>query len=241
MTGRRFAYFGVVVGLAVSVAANVAHAASVNGGASPGALALAGFWPLSLFLALEVLTRTTWAGARGLAVARGGVGLVALVAASLSYAHLRGLLITFGEPAWSATVGPLGIDGLMTVSAAALLAAGGPVTAPDVEPALLVEPAGEDAPGAHLAPQMTGSDGAAGAVGAGPIPRPERAAAASVPTRRTTGPAPGYRTERELLPDVIAAIQAGRLPARPSAAAIRGELGCPMNRARGLRDVLASS
>lgn len=121
MTGRHFAYLGVGVGLVVSVAANVAHAASADK-ASVWSLGMSGFWPVALFIALEVLTRTTWqAGSRAVVVARVGVGVVAVVAAVISYWHLHGLLVAFKEEAHLAWLGPLAIDGLMAVSASALL------------------------------------------------------------------------------------------------------------------------
>ena len=78
MSGRRFAYAGVIVGLGVSIWANVAHAMTAPH-PEPGALGMAGFWPLALFLALEVLSRTRWAGGRALLVAPVGVALVAAV------------------------------------------------------------------------------------------------------------------------------------------------------------------
>lgn len=61
VSGRHFAYLGVGVGLVVSVAANVAHAASTDG-SSVWSLGMSGFWPVALFIALEVLTRTTQRG-----------------------------------------------------------------------------------------------------------------------------------------------------------------------------------
>lgn len=122
MNGRRFAYAGVLVGLAVSVTANVVHSAGQPAGGSPFALTLAAFWPLALFLALEVLSRTSWGTGWALVVARAGVGLVAVVAAVVSYLHLHGLLVHYGEGMVPALSGPLAIDGLMAVSAAALLA-----------------------------------------------------------------------------------------------------------------------
>lgn len=160
MTGGRFAYAGIVVGLAVSIWANVAHAMTVPGGGGTGSLFLAAFWPLGLFLALEVLSRTTWRGGRGLLVARAGVGVVAVVAAAVSYLHLHGLLLSYGEGLFAALVGPLAIDGLMAVSAAALLAgdSDAPVVAPTVDVAavtgdpLTVEPPADGVDGPDPAP-----------------------------------------------------------------------------------------
>jgi hypothetical protein len=47
-----------------------------------------------------------------------------LVAATVSYRHLSGLLHFYGEEAITATIGPLAVDGLMVMATAALLATG---------------------------------------------------------------------------------------------------------------------
>ena len=121
ISGRQFAYLGVAVGLVVSVAANVAHAAGEDK-ASIWSLGMAGFWPVGLFVALEILTRTTWQPGKAVLFARGGVGVVAAVAASVSYWHLHSLLLDGGEAELLAWIGPLGIDGLMAAGASSLLA-----------------------------------------------------------------------------------------------------------------------
>ncbi len=140
--GRVLAYAGASVGLAVSVWANVVHA-TTQPGASQGALFLAAFWPVCLFLALEILVRFEWADGWAVRVARAAVGVVAGVAAVVSYLHLHGLLVTYGEGRFPALIGPLAIDGLMAVSAAALLSKRGAVSeAPgvvEVPPAPVVE------------------------------------------------------------------------------------------------------
>ena len=207
MSGRRFAYAGVIVGLGVSIWANVAHAMTAPH-PEPGALGMAGFWPLALFLALEVLSRTRWAGGRALLVARGGVALVAAVAAVVSWLHLHGLLTHYGESAVSALAGPLAIDGLMAVSAAALLAGERPAPAM----AVVSAPAAES-PRDH-----------------GPALRP---AAAEQPRAKVTEHTdqPGARSDAELLAEVRAAIEDGRLPAGPSGNQLRQLLGVGAARA----------
>lgn len=144
VTKRWPAYLGCGTGLSVSVWANVAHA-RLTPGAGPGAVFLAAFWPIALFLALEVLTRTGWGTGYGLHVARAGVALVAAVAAVVSYLHLHGLLVRYGEAPVAALIGPLAIDGLMAVSAAALLTR--------VETAAVVEAAPVQAPVKARAPR----------------------------------------------------------------------------------------
>lgn len=117
MTPRRYAQAGVVFGLAVSTWANVAQA----WGHGWGARLMAAVWPTIVYLAIEVLARTTWTGRTARFTARASAAIVGMVAAYLSYQHLSALLAAYGEPAWSARLGPLGIDGLMAVCAAALL------------------------------------------------------------------------------------------------------------------------
>jgi hypothetical protein len=134
MTSRRnglgWAYAGVALGGAVSVAANVAHSFVPPAGAPVGwrplhgAVLAAVFWPVALFVAIEILARTAWpAGAAWRLVRLGGLLPVALVAAVVSYRHLSGLIRYYGEDGLTATVGPLAVDGLMAVASAALLAA----------------------------------------------------------------------------------------------------------------------
>lgn len=119
--GRRVAWLAFVVGIAASVAANVMHAQIVS--RSPAAWIGAAFWPISLLLAIEVLARVTWPPTSlWYRLARhAGASLVAIVAAVLSYRHMAGLLAAWGEDKLSAYLGPLAVDGLMILAAAALL------------------------------------------------------------------------------------------------------------------------
>lgn len=117
MTGRGVAWLGFGLGIAASVAANVAHADPAT-----GPRVAAAFWPLALLLAVEVLTRVQWSAGVGYALARyAGVGAVATVAAVMSYRHMAALLARYGEDGFGAHLGPLGVDGLMVVSGVALL------------------------------------------------------------------------------------------------------------------------
>jgi hypothetical protein len=132
------AWLSFVVGGLVSVAANIAHtlyptAAQLatwtaagnpadTWAPSPGAMVFAAFWPIALILSVEVLTRVSWRPGFLFGLARyGGTTLVAAVAAVMSYRHMSGLLAIWGEDAWGAHLGPLAVDGLMVVAAAALL------------------------------------------------------------------------------------------------------------------------
>jgi hypothetical protein len=108
-------------GTAVSIAANVMHAMAVTN--SQAAWVGAAFWPIALLLAVEVITRVRWPHGLWYSTARyGGTGLVALVAAIVSYRHMAGLLATWGEDTLNAHIGPLAVDGLMVVAGFALLA-----------------------------------------------------------------------------------------------------------------------
>jgi len=122
---RVYAYTGTALGLGASLGANVLHVLS-KPDPSPWAVVGAGFWPCALLVSSEVLARKQWAsrGARAAGVA--GVLTVAAVAAWISYVHTHGLLTSWGEPAMSARLGPLAIDGLMIVSSLALVAQDAP-------------------------------------------------------------------------------------------------------------------
>lgn len=140
---RSIAYVGVVAGLVISVGANVAHAKLSGGGR--WAMVFGGTWPVLLFLTLEVLSRTPWpTTGRGVLVARVGGGVVALVAAAFSYWHLYGLLTHLQEEEYLAYIGPLAIDGMMAVSASALLI--GQMTPVAVTPAQGVADTGSATP-----------------------------------------------------------------------------------------------
>ncbi|MEW2379297.1 DUF2637 domain-containing protein [Micromonospora sp. NPDC047812] len=135
--GRGWAYVGVILGGVVSIAANVAHTylpkppegapadwtPAPDWSPSPLAVAFSVFWPVALFVAVEILTRIPWGeGLRWFMARIVGVLPVALVAAVVSYRHLAGLLEHFGEDPLTVAIGPLAIDGLMVMASAALLA-----------------------------------------------------------------------------------------------------------------------
>jgi hypothetical protein len=127
--GRGWAYAGALLGGVVSVAANVAHSYVPPAGAGAGwvppggAVIGAVFWPVALFVAVEILARTAWPDSRRWITLR-YVGLlpVGLVAAVVSYRHLSGLLAFYGEDGLTATIGPLAVDGLMVMATGALIA-----------------------------------------------------------------------------------------------------------------------
>jgi hypothetical protein len=128
-TGRGWAYVGAVLGGSVSIAANVAHSyvpptgAPADWAPQGGAVVGAIFWPVALFVAVEILARVAWpTGRRWTALRFAGLLPVALVAAFVSYKHLAGLLVFYGEDNLTAMLGPLAVDGLMVMATGALLA-----------------------------------------------------------------------------------------------------------------------
>jgi len=129
IAGRGWAYLGITLGGLVSIAANVAHSYVPPTDASPGwtppagAVVSAFFWPIFLFVALEILARTRWPKGWGWYALRFlGLLPVAIVAGVVSYRHLAGLLTFYGEDPLTATIGPLAVDGLMVVATGALIA-----------------------------------------------------------------------------------------------------------------------
>jgi hypothetical protein len=137
--GRGVAYLGALVGVTASVAANYAHTFVTPAAydlpapwyPSIGVRISAVFWPLALLLALEILIRvpwptradagSTWRWVTYQVIRWGGLTFVALVAAIVSYRHMSGLLHSYYEDGVSVVIGPLAIDGLMVMSAGALL------------------------------------------------------------------------------------------------------------------------
>ncbi|HLT09230.1 MAG TPA: DUF2637 domain-containing protein [Micromonosporaceae bacterium] len=125
MSGRVWAYIGVVLGGSVSVAANIAHSYVVNPSPPTLAVAVSVFWPTALFVTVEILARVAWpSGTRWALLRFGGLLPVATVAAVVSYRHLSGLLSHYGEDPLTVAIGPLAVDGLMVVATGALLATG---------------------------------------------------------------------------------------------------------------------
>jgi len=117
-TNRNIVRVVVVVGIAASIAANTLGAASwINA-------AIAGWPPVALLLALEILTRVPtskrW-GAAGRILATLGV---AGAAGWLSYWHMAATVSQHGEHGGSEYVWPVSVDGLMTIAAIALVELG---------------------------------------------------------------------------------------------------------------------
>jgi HTH domain len=170
--GRGWAYAGAVLGGAVSVAANVAHsfvppAGETDWQPQTGAVVGAVFWPVALFVAVEILARITWpAGRRWVALRYAGLLPVTAVAAVVSYRHLSGLLAFYKEDRLTALIGPLAVDGLMVMASSALVAT---AVRKAVKPVAEPDSSAETTPAPDAQP-----DGAADiAAGASPVSRPD--------------------------------------------------------------------
>ena len=112
-----------LLGAGASIAANVAHAAERNAeGTDIGAMLFAAWAPVALLLVAEMMVRGQ--RPRGLLSAVEWIGafLVALAAAVVSYGHMRGLLLQYGESELVAVLLPLSVDGLVVVASVALAA-----------------------------------------------------------------------------------------------------------------------
>jgi len=112
-----------LLGAGASIAANVAHAAERNSnGTDIGAMLFAAWAPVALLLVAEMMVRGQ--RPRGLLTVVEWVGafLVALAAAVVSYGHMRGLLLQYGESELVAVLLPLSVDGLVVVASVALAA-----------------------------------------------------------------------------------------------------------------------
>jgi hypothetical protein len=119
---------GFIFGSVMSIAANVLHtwlpATTQPPNWTPGIAPQIGaaVWPIGLLLSVEILSRVKWPHTWPWHLARyGGAGTVALGSAIISYGHVHQLLLAWHYDNLAATVGPLVIDGLMTISGFALL------------------------------------------------------------------------------------------------------------------------
>jgi hypothetical protein len=112
------AWTAMVIGIAASLAANVAHATPTVTGRT-----IAGWAPVALLLVVEVLAHTPRPRFWVLAWARYlGTAIVAGVAATASYRHMRGLALQAGEDWLTASTLPLSADGLILVASVSLMA-----------------------------------------------------------------------------------------------------------------------
>ncbi len=112
----RWAVRGVLaLGIAVSVAANVLHADP-----DPISQIIAAWPPLALAVAIEIIARvpvhhSLWARARV-----STAGIIALISAYVSYWHMAGVIVRYGESPDVAYLLPFSVDGLIIVASVSL-------------------------------------------------------------------------------------------------------------------------
>jgi hypothetical protein len=146
--GVRWAYLGMGIGGAASILANVAHACLPEHPPA-GSVIAAAFWPVALFVTIEILAKNAWPStARWTLLRWGGTLPVAAVTAVVSYRHMSGLLAAWGEDPLTATIGPIAVDGLLIMSTGAIVAAGAQLA----RPVAVVEPVPEVAPAPVVEP-----------------------------------------------------------------------------------------
>jgi hypothetical protein len=122
-------WLGLAFGSATSIAANVLHtwlpASTQPPGWTPGLGPQigAGVWPFALIVTVEVLTRVNWRRTWFWNTVRYGIGtIVAVGSFAISYGHIHAVLTAWHYDPIAAAIGPLVVDGLMTISGFALLA-----------------------------------------------------------------------------------------------------------------------
>lgn len=124
--GIAWAYFGTGLGGVASLVANVAHSfikpenAPQGWHPQTGAVVAAALYPVFLFVALEIFIKIEWPSKWWMWCIRvASLMPVALVAAVVSFQHMSSLLDSYGEHWVVCLVGPLAVDGLMVMAAAA--------------------------------------------------------------------------------------------------------------------------
>jgi hypothetical protein len=114
----------LVLGVAASIAANVLHARP-----NPISQAIAAWPPLALLVTVELISRVP-AHQRLLAIARLlTITVIGGIAAWVSYWHMAGVAIRYGETGASPYLLPLSVDGLVVVASISLVELGGRIRA----------------------------------------------------------------------------------------------------------------
>jgi hypothetical protein len=110
----------LILGVAASITANVLHARD-----NPISQTIAGWPPLALLITVEVVARVPiirrWLGL----VRVCGVAVIAGIAAWVSYWHMAGVALRYGEATGAAHLLPLSVDGLIVVASVCLVELGG--------------------------------------------------------------------------------------------------------------------
>src|SRR5688500_7028252 len=121
--GHGWAYTGVILGLAASVAGNVANTVlTISDVALQLRIPFAVAWPVFVGIGIEVLTRVEWERNWRHWIARLLLmGPMTLVAGIMSYLHLHHLMVLSGEPGLAQAIGPVAVDGTLFGCTVALL------------------------------------------------------------------------------------------------------------------------
>lgn len=127
--GAVVAWGAFALGLAVSIASNIGHVVFVVGVDDPllrfWSMGMAALWPVLLAVAVEVVSRVAWPSSwRWWVPGYIGTAIVGLIAFTISYQHLHGLLLAMGESQVTAVIGPIALDLSIVVAGVALLAIG---------------------------------------------------------------------------------------------------------------------
>lgn len=142
------------LGIAASLAGNVLHAAD-----NAISQAISAWSPLALLLTVELISRIP-ARRGAMSIARLiAAAVIAAIAAWVSYWHMVGVAVRYGETGSSAYLLPFSVDGLIVVASICLVEIGGriralievtpapiavPAVAPSTEKPVEKEPAGEE-------------------------------------------------------------------------------------------------
>lgn len=130
------AYVALILGAVTSIAGNVANVLRVRGDLTDGLdLFLAGFFPGLVVLMVEVFVSSRWRGLTWpMQVLRwAGCAAVTVVAMRVSWVHLHALMVSRGQEADVAILGPLAID-FLAIMATALILAGRGQAKPELAP-----------------------------------------------------------------------------------------------------------
>jgi hypothetical protein len=210
----------LALGVAASVAANVLHAEPTAVGR-----AIAAWPPLALLLTIELISRVpmhrpalTW-------VRRAATATIAGIAAWVSYWHMVGVCVRYGESPTSAHLIPLSVDGLVVVASVCLVELAGRIRETETTP-VPVRPVAE----APTQPGIAAYGGTASRTVRSREPRTGESAPSRAGTQRARRS--GTRTDDELTA-VLANVpreKDGTVPVRRAAAA----LACGPDRARRL-------
>jgi Protein of unknown function (DUF2637) len=165
----------LLLGVTASVTANILHAQ-----ANPVAQAIAAWPPVALLLTVELISRVP-VHRRGLATVRLlATATIAGIAAWVSYWHMAGVAVRYGESGASPFLLPLSVDGLVVVASISLVELAGHLSAtvhPSSSEPARPAAAPEAVPDPALPPEA--------AAGLPPAPAPQP------PPRRRPAPTPG--------------------------------------------------